>query len=133
LDFEGCDAEPFWMASFVPGRSLVDNVFSLTRPLWGKPYAEWAMCLARDLIAERVAADGAERREWAAAILWAVALDAGMDRDADLWRRVLVDITTSTGVAEECARERFDQLRDLGLARPRNPPLYWTKSEPQDG
>lgn len=119
------EVEPHWVPRFVPARSLVDNVFSIARPLWGKPRAEWTTWLAEDLVSEVPTADGADRREWTAAILWAAALDVGMDRDERLWAHVVDDITVATGVCADCAQERFDQLRGLGLARPRHEPSWW--------
>ncbi len=83
------------------------------------------MCLAVDLVAVRPEADGAERREWTVAILWAAALDTRMNSDERLWAEVVDDITTATGVDEDSARAWFERLRDLGLERPRHPPAYW--------
>ena len=54
---------PHWVPRFAPASSLVDNVFSIARPLWGKARAEWTMWLADDLVAELPDADRADRRE----------------------------------------------------------------------
>ena len=78
VDANGEELHPHWVPRFAPARSLVDNVFSLARPLWGRARAEWTMWLAEDLVADLPDADGVDRRQWAAAILWAAALDAGM-------------------------------------------------------
>ena len=121
---------PHWVPRFAPASSLVDNVFSIARPLWGKARAEWTMWLADDLVAELPDADRADRREWAAAILWAAALDTGMDHDQRLWAHIVEDITTATAVLAECAQGQFDQLRELGLARPRHAPPWWRDDEP---
>lgn len=98
-------------------------------PHWVPPFAP-ARPLADDLVAELPHADRGERREWTAAILWAAALDAGMDRDEWLWAHVVDDITTATGVLAERARGRFEQVRELGLARPRREPSWWRDGEP---
>lgn len=124
---------PHWVRQFAPARSQVDNVFSIARLLWGKACAEWTMCLANDVVAELPAADGSDRCEWTAAILWAAGLDTGMDRDPRLWAHIVDDITTATGVLAERARERFEQLRELGLARPRHGPAWWRDDEPVSG
>jgi len=50
---------------FVPRRSLSENVFSLARPLWGKPRAEWALCLAEEVGARFPESDGPAASEWA--------------------------------------------------------------------
>ena len=121
---------PHWVPRFAPARSLVDNVFSIARPLWGKARAEWTMWLADDLVVELPAAGREDRREWTAAILWAAALDTGMDRDQRLWAHIVEDIATATGVLAERAQGQFDQLRKLGLARPRHEPSWWRDDEP---
>ena len=76
------------------------------------------------------AAGREDRREWTAAILWAAALDTGMDRDQRLWAHIIEDIATATGVLAERAQGQFDQLRKLGLARPRHEPPWWRDDEP---
>jgi hypothetical protein len=123
------ELEPHWIPWFAPARSLTDNVFSIARPLWGKAQAEWTMWLATDLVAELPDADGDARREWTAAILWAAAIDTGMDCDDDLWAHILDDIETATCVSAERAQLRFDELRALGLDRPRHEPWYWRQDD----
>ena len=119
------ELEPHWLPFYAHSRSLTENVFSLARPLWGKAQAEWAWQLAQDLVEELPAADGAEGTEWVGAILWVAALDVGMDRDDRLWSHVVADITTMTSLPEDVVQSGFEQLRGMGLTRPRHEPPWW--------
>lgn len=101
------------------------SAFYMTRPLWGKTRAEWAMWLADEVIERFPAATGGrQRRGWAAAILWAVAI-AEMDSSEELWEQVRVEITCLTGVSRTTAHKRWLSLKEAGLQRPKNDPYSW--------
>ena len=117
---------PHWVPSFAPHRSLDDNVFSLARPLWGKPRAEWALCLAEEVVTRFPEAGGPAASEWAAGILCAAAVDVGMGSVPDLWDHILGDITAMTGVSRETVLRRWAALDEADLSRPERPPAYWT-------
>lgn len=118
---------PHWVPRFAPRRSICDNVFSLARPLWGKPRAEWALCLAEEVVARFPDGDESAAPEWAAGILCVVAVDVGMRDDPELWEHILEDITTMTDVSREEVLSRWAALDAAGLSRPERPPAYWPR------
>ena len=115
-----------WLPSYVPSRSVCENAFSLARPLWGKARAEWTWCLAEEVAARFPETNEPnEGRGWVAGVLWAAAVDAGMQRSNELWLHVLADITKMTGVSEQTAELRWQMMNLAGLDVPAHPPSYW--------
>lgn len=110
---------------YAKSKPLTENVRRLARSSWGSARADWVICLAQELIDARPDAARGDFREWAAAILWAAAVDTRMDRDPRLWEHFVEDIVLFTAVPADRARAKFEELADLGLSRPRNPPPYW--------
>lgn len=41
---------PHWVPTYVPARTMPQNVYSLARPVFGKTMAEWALPLAEDVV-----------------------------------------------------------------------------------
>lgn len=124
--------EPIRLHPFVPARSLADNCYSMAGPLWGEPWAEWAMRLAGD-VAERFpgAGRGKQKRGWAAGILLATAAAAGLRADAYLWVEVLHDVTGLSGVSRQTAERRMREVADAGMTRFRAEPDGWRlRSQP---
>jgi hypothetical protein len=106
-----------------------ENVRLLARPLWGKATSECAWLLAQDVIEDiPSSAMGRAARGWAAGVLCVVAVDVGMKRDGALWKHILYDITTMTGVSRRIALRRWGELRGRGLLVPRNAPQWCRRS-----
>jgi hypothetical protein len=60
-----------------------------------------------------------------AGVLWAAAVEAGMQGTDELWRHILDDITAMTGVNRQTAEQRWEFLKGVGLHQPARPPTYW--------
>ena len=115
-----------WLPTYVPLRCVADNVFSLARPLLGKAFAEWSWCLAREVAARFPEANDSDQGPgWAAGVLWAATMEAGVLPSNDLWDRILADITKMTGVSRATAEQHWEMLKRVGLEVPASPPAYW--------
>jgi hypothetical protein len=115
-----------WLPSYVPQLPFDENARSLAKALWGRAYADWTWCLAKEVAAgfpEAIEQD--QSAGWVAGVLWAAAVEGGMQSTDELWDHILNDITEMTGASRETAGQRWRSLKEVGLDRPAHPPAYW--------
>jgi hypothetical protein len=117
---------PHWLPTYVASRSFDDNAFSLARQMLGKARGDWTWCLAKEVVARfpECTVPG-QAPGWIAGVLWAASVDAGMQRNDELWDHILDDITKMTGASRQTAEQRWEQLKQVGLDHPATPPSYW--------
>jgi hypothetical protein len=119
---------PHWVPTYVPARTMPQNVYSLARSVFGKTMAEWALLLAEDVVkAMPDATTGRDAPEWAAAILRCAAVKLEMFEDPAMWEHIQGDIYDMTNVPPDTARERRKHLRRRGLTVPRDEPPWFTE------
>jgi hypothetical protein len=125
---------PHWIPTYVPARSMPENVFSLARRVFGKTMAEWALLLARD-VAEAVpeSSNGKDAPEWAAAVLRCAAIKMEMDEDLLMWEHIEGDIYDMTNVPPAIARRRWRQLSRRGLTVPKYEPPWFRADDSAEG
>jgi hypothetical protein len=115
-----------WLPPYVPQLPFDESARSLAKALWGRSRADWTWCLAKEVAARfPEATEWDQAPGWVAGVLWAAAVDAGMQRSNELWDHILDDITEMTGVIRQTAERRWELIKQVGLDQPAHPPTYW--------
>ncbi|HZV27187.1 MAG TPA: hypothetical protein VFG00_12955 [Acidothermaceae bacterium] len=120
--------DPFehWLPTYAPRLPFDENARSLAKALWGRAFADWTWCLAKEVatkIPEAIEHD--QSPGWVAGVLCAAAVEAGMKDPDALWDHILNDIVEMTGVDRQIAQQRWELLKAVGLDRPARPPACW--------